>query len=179
MTGDAAAGGGPASGPRVVVMGVSGAGKSTIGALIAARLGVPFVDGDSLHPLENVRKMAGGTPLDDADRAPWLRRIGEALAEADGGLVVACSALKSAYRDLIRDSCPDAVFVHLSGTRDVLAGRLEGRSDHFMPASLLDSQLEALEPLGPSERGVVVDIAAPVDAVVAEALQGVTGPPAG
>lgn len=164
MTGDGAA---PI---RVVVMGVSGSGKSTIGALIAHELGVPFVDGDALHPIENVRKMAGGTPLDDADRAPWLRAVGRALAEADGGLVIACSALKRAYRDLIASEAPGAVFIHLAGSRAVLAARMEGRTDHFMPAALLDSQLATLEPLAADERGATIDIDAPVDDVLARAV---------
>jgi carbohydrate kinase (thermoresistant glucokinase family) len=159
---------------HVIVMGVSGSGKSTIGALIAERLGVPFIDGDSLHPIENIRKMAGGTPLNDDERAPWLKAVGHALADAADGLVIACSALKVGYRDIIRTEQPDAVFVHLSGSADVLTSRLEGRSDHFMPKSLLESQLSTLEPLAASERGVVVDIASPVDAVVDEAVAGIT-----
>lgn len=159
--------------PRVVVMGVSGSGKSTIGALIAADLGLPFLDGDALHPIENVRKMAGGTPLNDADRAPWLRAVGRALADADDGLVIACSALKRAYRDLIAAEAPGAVFVHLAGTRAVLAARMEGRTDHFMPTTLLDSQLATLEPLAADERGVTIDVAAPVDAVVQQAVAAV------
>ena len=159
------------TGIRVVVMGVSGCGKSTIGALLARELGIPFVDGDALHPIENLRKMAGGTPLDDADRAPWLDRIGERLSDSCGGLVVACSALKVAYRDRIRTRCPRVVFVHLDGSRDVLAARLEGRSNHFMPSSLLDSQLATLQPLAPGERGTVIDIAPAVDEIVGAAVR--------
>lgn len=163
----------PAGAGHIVVMGVSGSGKSTIGALIAARLGVPFVDGDSLHPIENVRKMAGGTPLNDDDRAPWLAAVGRELAGAPAGLVIACSALRVRYRDIIRAEAPDAVFVHLSGTKDVLVGRLEGRSGHFMPPALLDSQLDTLEALGPSEAGVTVDIAGSVDSIVEAAVDGI------
>ncbi len=153
-------------------MGVSGSGKSTIGALIADELGVPFVDGDSLHPIENVRKMAGGTPLDDADRAPWLRSVGQALAAGDG-LVVACSALKRSYRETILGQSPAAVFVHLAASREVLAVRMEGRSDHFMPATLLDSQLGALEPLGEDEPGVTIDVAAATGDILIQATEGV------
>ncbi|HEY5224649.1 MAG TPA: gluconokinase [Microbacteriaceae bacterium] len=162
--------------PLVVVMGVSGAGKSTIGALVADALGVSFVDGDALHPLENVKKMAAGTPLTDDDRWPWLAKVGEALADAGergSGLVVACSALKRAYRDAIRGEAPGALFLLLSGSRDVLSRRLEGRSGHFMPISLLDSQLASLEPLQLDERSVIVDIDAPVELVVAAAVIGV------
>lgn len=144
--------------PAVVVMGVSGSGKSTIGALIAQDLGVPFVDGDSLHPVANVEKMASGMPLNDDDRWPWLAEVGRVLATSEGGVVVACSALRRAYRDAIVSASPWTQLVHLHGSRAVLGSRLEGRSDHFMPASLLDSQLATLEPLEQDEPGFVVDI---------------------
>ncbi|HEV7166529.1 MAG TPA: gluconokinase, GntK/IdnK-type [Micrococcaceae bacterium] len=154
-------------------MGVSGCGKTTIGALVARELGVPFIDGDSLHPVENVSKMAAGTPLDDGDRWPWLAKVGKELAAAGGaGLVIACSALKRSYRDAIRAQSTSTVFLHLNGTREVLASRLEGRSGHFMPSTLLDSQLATLEPLGDDESGAVVDISDPVDEVVAAAVAG-------
>lgn len=159
-------------------MGVSGSGKSTIGALVADALGAPFLDGDSLHPIANVEKMAAGIPLTDDDRWPWLSRVGQALhGAADDGLVVACSALKRVYRDAIRREAPAVIFLHLDGSTDVLARRMEGRTDHFMPASLLDSQLAALEPLQPDENGVVVDIDAPVQEVVADAVAGITAAP--
>ncbi|MGO4238544.1 gluconokinase, GntK/IdnK-type [Pseudarthrobacter sp. YAF2] len=166
---------------RIVVMGVSGCGKTTIGDLVARELGVPFLDGDSLHPVENVAKMAAGTPLTDEDRWPWLATVGSRLANAaDGGLVLACSALRRTYRDAIRAQAPDTVFLHLDGSREVLKVRTEGRTGHFMPPALLDSQLATLEPLQEDERGVVVDIAAPVADVVAAALKGIAGvvPPA-
>ena len=155
---------------HIVVMGVSGCGKTTIGALVAHELGLPFVDGDSLHPVANIAKMAAGTPLNDDDRAPWLQIVGEELAGSAKGLVVACSALKRSYRDTIRAQAPDTVFLHLDGSREVLGSRLEGRSGHFMPTALLDSQLATLEPLEADERAVVIDISAPVPALVSDAV---------
>lgn len=143
--------------PLVVVMGVSGSGKSTVGALLAERLGVRFADADDLHPASNVAKMASGEALVDDDRWPWLEAVGETLAAASAGLVVACSALKRSYRDVIRASAPDTVFVHLHGSRELLAERLGARKGHFMPSSLLDSQLETLEEPGIDE-GFIVSI---------------------
>lgn len=151
-------------------MGVSSSGKTTIGALVAHELGLPFVDGDSLHPVANIAKMAAGTPLNDDDRAPWLEIVGKELASSANGLVVACSALKRSYRDAIRLQAPGAVFLHLDGTREVLGARLEGRSGHFMPTTLLDSQLATLEPLAEDESAVVMDISAPVPELVSDAV---------
>ncbi|GAB3280134.1 gluconokinase, GntK/IdnK-type [Sinomonas notoginsengisoli] len=144
---------------HVIAMGVSGCGKSTVGRFLAQELGGEFLDGDDLHPAANVAKMAAGIPLDDADREPWLRLIGEKMAAASGTMVIGCSALKRAYRDIIRAAAPDTVFVHLHGTRELLAARMAARPGHFMPVSLLDSQLATLEPLQEDERGRVFDIA--------------------
>ena len=159
--------------PLVVVMGVSGSGKTTIGTLVAHELGVQFIDGDSLHPLENVQKMAAGTPLDDDDRWPWLESVGRTLhehGERREGLVVACSALKRAYRERIRSQAPSALFLHLDGTLEVLTRRIEGRSGHFMPAALLESQIETLEPLAQEEGGYVLNIDQPVADMVDDAV---------
>ncbi|CAN5133635.1 gluconokinase [soil metagenome] len=142
--------------PRLVVMGVSGSGKSTVGALLAADLDVPFVDADDLHPTANKVKMAAGHPLTDDDRWPWLALVGQAIAAAPGGIVVACSALKRSYRDAIRTAAPDTRFVYLEVPAAVLAERMRNRVGHFMPVSLLDSQLATLEPLRPDEAGATV-----------------------
>ena len=157
----------------LVVMGVSGSGKSTIGAAIAARVDALFLDADDFHPASNVAKMASGMPLTDEDRHPWLIAVGDEIARraAKGEEVVtACSALKRSYRDLLRERVDDLFFAQLDGSHELLAARIGGRTDHFMPSSLLTSQLATLEPLAADERGVVVDIAdsprAIVDAVV-------------
>lgn len=158
--------------PQVVVMGVSGSGKSTVGEQVAELLGVPFVDGDALHPAANVAKMASGIPLTDDDRIPWLRAVGRALAETSPeGAVVACSALKRSYRDLIRSEAPDALFAELDGDRALLAARMAARPGHFMPVSLLDSQLATLEPLQPEERGLRLDVSRS-PAELADAISG-------
>lgn len=154
---------------HVVVMGVSGAGKSTVGSALAERLGLDFADADHLHPAANVAAMASGIPLTDEDRWPWLDLVGQRLAETDG-LVMACSALRRVYREAILRRCPDAVFVLLEVPRDTLAQRVADRPGHFMPATLLDSQLATLEPLAADEPGVTVpagaDVAATADSVV-------------
>lgn len=167
----------PPAPPPVVVMGVSGSGKSTVGAALAERLGVGFTDGDGLHPEANVAKMRSGEPLTDADRAPWLDIVGDRLARnvADG-IVVACSALRRTYRDRLRSHAPDTVFVHLAGGRELLAGRMGGRAGHFMPPALLESQLATLEPLADDEAGTTLDIARPVEELAAAGAAAVTSP---
>jgi gluconokinase len=150
----------------IVVMGVSGSGKSTVAAVLAGRLGVPFEDADDLHPRENVEKMTRGVPLDDNDRWPWLELIGEWLVAHESGGVIACSALKRRYRDQLRHHCHSVEFLHLEGGRDLIERRQASRPGHFMPASLLTSQFETLEPLAPDERGVVVSVAGSVDEIV-------------
>ena len=150
-----------------VVMGVSGCGKSTVGAAFARAIDAQFVDGDDLHPPENVAKMASGQPLTDADRWPWLDRVGAALT---GDVVIGCSALKRAYRDRIRAVAGPVRFLHLAGSREVIAARMAARPGHFMPLGLLDSQFAALEPLAPDEDGVTVDIDQPFEAIVTELL---------
>lgn len=151
-------------------MGVSGSGKSTVGELIATRLGATFLDGDLLHPKANVAKMESGTPLNDDDRKPWLETIGQKFADADGrSLVIACSALKRAYRDLIRAAAPRVRFVLLHGAAELLTERINHRRGHFMPSSLLASQLETLEPLGSDEAGFVLDISETPDELACQA----------
>ncbi len=138
--------GGPGPVPRIVVMGVSGCGKSTVGAALAARLGLPFIEGDGLHAPASVAKMAAGLPLEDADRWPWLDRIGAALAAPPGGAVASCSALRRAYRDRLRAAVPGLAFLHLAGDRTTIAARVAARPGHFMPPALIDSQFATLEP---------------------------------
>lgn len=158
--------------PRLVVMGVSAVGKSSVAAALADRLGVPWADADELHPPENVAKMASGIPLTDADRWPWLDRVGQVLAAgADTGVIVACSALRRVYRDRLRDAAPSAEFIHLAGEEHVLVARSRAREGHFMPPSLIASQLATLEQLGDDEVGLVVG----VDATVTDIVESVVG----
>ncbi|MGO4477766.1 gluconokinase [Massilia sp. 2TAF26] len=154
-------------------MGVSGCGKSEVGQRLAQALGVRFLEGDAFHSVSNVAKMASGIPLNDDDRADWLRILqGEiAAARARGeGLVLACSALKRRYRDLLRAADPDLRFAHLSGPRELIAQRMLARTAHYMPASLLDSQLRDLEPLQQDEAGLLLDLSKTPPALTEEIL---------
>ena len=157
---------------RIVVMGVSGCGKSSVGQALAEALGARFIDGDDLHPEANKAKMAAGIPLNDEDRWPWLAEVSAALAESN--TVVACSALKRVYRERILAAAPGTFFVHLHGTRQLLAQRMNARPNHFMPVSLLDSQLNTLELLSADEPGVMLDIALPIEQLVAAAKAAMT-----
>ncbi|WP_139981518.1 gluconokinase [Nocardioides litoris] len=159
---------------RLVVAGISGSGKSTVGAALAERLGVPFCDGDDLHPPANVAKMRSGTPLTDADRWPWLDAVGQWLASYDAG-VVACSALRRTYRDRLRHAVPDLVVVLLDGDPALVRERQATRGQHFMPTSLLDSQLATFEPLAPDEGGITLDVADPVEVLVEQVASRVVG----
>lgn len=159
---------------RWVVMGVSGCGKSKVGSAIAQRLGIEHVEGDADHPPANIAKMAAGIPLDDTDRQGWLLLLQQRIAEAarDGrGLVLSCSALKRRYRDLLREGDPKLFFLHLDGDRALIAERMQARSDHFMPVTLLDSQFRDLEPLQSDESGLRVDIRNPPEALIEQALR--------
>jgi carbohydrate kinase (thermoresistant glucokinase family) len=162
---------GPERTLRVVVMGVAGSGKSTVGAALALRFGARFADADDLHPQRNIELMAQARPLSDDDREPWLRAVGDTLARSDGAIVVACSALARRYRDIIRAYAPGTRFVHLAGSRAVLEQRLSARRGHFMPSALLDSQLDVLEPLAADEDGATVDAALDPDVAVGRALE--------
>ena len=151
-----------------VLMGVSGCGKSSVGTALSVTCGMDFIDGDDLHPRNNIDKMASGHPLNDDDRAPWLRLVGRTLAKAEGPMVIGCSALKKRYRDWIRREVPEPVrFIHLDAPRDVLARRVARRQDHFMPTALLDSQFSTLERLKRDELGAEIDISKPYERVVA------------
>jgi len=159
----------------IVVMGVSGCGKSSVGTALAAKMGKPFLDADDYHPQSNVEKMSRGVPLTDADRWPWLDRFASALtktADATGTVVSACSALRKSYRDRLFESAGEPIlYIFLRGSRAQIAERLAKRTDHFMPAALLDSQFTTLEPPEADENVLVVDIGPPVDAVTTTILE--------
>jgi gluconokinase len=159
----------------LVVMGVSGVGKSTVAKRLAERLGWSMAEGDEYHSEENIAKMEAGIPLVDEDRMPWLRSIREWIGEqnAEGlSTVVTCSALKRSYRDLLRESPARVLFVHLSASAEVIAARLGARTGHFMPPRLLDSQFADLEPLGDDEAGITVDVADSPEHITEEVLKG-------
>jgi carbohydrate kinase (thermoresistant glucokinase family) len=159
--------------PRLIIMGVSGCGKSTVGERLGARTRIPFIEGDTLHPPRNVALMAAGTPLTDEDRAGWLDDIASRFGalEADAGLIISCSALKRKYRDRLRAACPDLRFVHLHGDKTLLEQRLQYRTGHYMPPSLLTSQLQTLEPPSSDEPAITLDIALPTDQLVEQIEQ--------
>jgi gluconokinase len=170
----ARASGEPVAAPRVVVMGVSGCGKSTVGQALAERLGVHFVEGDVLHSERNVAKMAAGVPLTDADRHGWLQSVAEQISNPTAqalGVVATCSALKRRYRDQLRAEAPDLRFVYLHGPPDLLAQRMADRPHHYMPASLLQSQLDTLEPPQADEGAIALDISQPPERLVEAALR--------
>lgn len=152
-----------------VVMGVTSCGKTTLGEALAEALHVKFVEGDKLHPASNIAKMSSGQPLNDDDRWPWLAKVGEALQDGEG-IIASCSSLKRAYRDLITAKAGrPVIFVHLHGSRQLLAERIAVRKGHFMPPTLLDSQLATLEMPGTGENFITIEIAAPLDVQVAQA----------
>ncbi|MFB2594488.1 gluconokinase [Paracoccus sp. p4-l81] len=160
---------------RIVIMGVSGCGKSSIGAGLSARLAVPYVDGDDLHPIENVDKMRAGIALTDDDRWPWLDRVAAVLA-ADAPVIIGCSALRRAYRDRIRAGAGGPVrFVHLTGSRDIIAARMAARSGHYMPLTLLDNQFATLEAPTEDEAAITVDIDQPPAAMIDKILNALKG----
>jgi gluconokinase len=158
----------------VVVMGVSGSGKTTVAAMLAGALHCPFLEGDELHPPANVEKMRSGTPLTDADRLPWLRKIAQ---EIDGWRdrqesgVVTCSALKRAYRDILVGDRRDVRLVYLKGSRDLIQRRMAARHEHFMPVALLDSQFATLEEPASDEHAIVVDVGGQPAEIVADILR--------
>ena len=160
--------------PPLVVMGVSGSGKSTVGAALAQRLRVPFADADDLHPPENIAKMSAGEALNDTDRYPWLEAVGAWLADHPDGGVMGCSALKRKYRDQLRGHVPGLRILMLEGSREVIERRQASRPGHFMPASLLSSQFATLEPLAPDEDGVVLDVDQGVDSIVQGYVDSIT-----
>jgi gluconokinase len=164
----------PAPTRHVVVMGVSGSGKTTVAHLVAARTGMLFAEADDFHSRANVEKMRTGTPLTDNDRWPWLRDLANWMAEraAEGrSTVITCSALKRTYRDVLGDGPPSLDFVHLDGPREVIHERMKHRTHEYMPSSLLDSQIDALEPLQPDESGIVLDLALTPNTLAAEAIE--------
>ncbi|WP_209371425.1 gluconokinase [Brevibacterium renqingii] len=158
--------------PPLVIMGVSGTGKTVLGAQVAQALDRRFVDADDLHSAANKQKMHSGTPLTDEDRTPWLDSVAAEAVRAPAP-VIACSALKRSYRDLLRKAAPDLIFIHLAGPREVIAAHLAGRSHEFMSPDLLDSQLATLEPLDDEEAHAIVDVDHPIPEVLHAILEAV------
>jgi gluconokinase len=158
--------------PTIVVMGVSGSGKTTVGLMLAHQLGVPFADADDFHTPAAKAKMAAGHPLNDDDRAPWLERLAQWLAEESDGCVLACSALKRRYRDVLRSRSPKLRFLHLAGEPAVVTQRVAHRIQHYMPASLVASQYATLEPLQPDEPGLAIDFTLGPERIVEQFLRG-------
>lgn len=154
-----------------IVMGVSGSGKTTVAELLVHRLGWVMAEADDFHSEANTAKMAAGTPLTDEDRAPWLLGLRDWINDQPGNVVLTCSALKHSYRDVLRTASARVVFLHLAGDQSVIGPRMDTRTGHFMPTSLLDSQLSTLEPLGPEEDGSVIDIDGTPEQVAARAAQ--------
>ena len=154
----------------VVIMGVAGCGKSSVGAQLAERFNCVFIEGDDLHDQSSIDKMSGGRSLTDADREPWLQRIGNQLAISTDPVIVSCSALKRVYRDTIRiHAGKQVLFIHLSAPQSVIADRMQRRTGHFMPTELLDSQFQTLEPLASDEHGSVIDITQPLELSINDA----------
>jgi gluconokinase len=162
------------AGKSIILMGVSGSGKSTVGAAVAREIQAKFIDGDDLHPRANIQKMAGGQPLNDEDRAPWLQRLNDvaySLEHKNETGVIVCSALKRRYRDLLRQGNHNMVFIYLKGSPEVILTRLQARSGHFMPTDLLKSQFEALEePIADEEDVICIDINSDIAGVVARCV---------
>lgn len=156
--------------PIIIVMGVSGVGKTTLGLELASRLSIRFVDGDDLHSPSSIAKMRAGVALGDEDRMPWLREIGQILGSSEDGIVVACSALRRRYRDALRESAPDVIFLLLDGPDNIIAERLKRRKHAFMSPDLLASQRASLEPLGADEDGLVVNIDKTPDEIVRQVV---------
>ncbi|MEM7463072.1 MAG: gluconokinase [Pseudomonadota bacterium] len=156
----------------MVVMGVAGCGKTSVGHALADRLGTEYVDGDELHPPENIKKMSSGIPLNDEDRWPWLKLVGERLGQSGGECIIGCSALKRIYRDRIREFAGGQVmFIHLAGSKELIAARMNSRTGHFMPPELLDSQFAALEPPTKDEIAITVDIDQDLVGIVDEVVR--------
>lgn len=162
---------------RIVVMGVSGCGKSSVARLLAERLGCDFIEGDDAHPQQNIDKMASGQALTDIDRQGWLHTLKQTLqhrVQLQESIVLTCSALKRRYRDLLREADPQLFFIHLHGDHALIAQRMTSRNRHFMPTTLLDSQFSDLEPLQADEFGVVLDIRYSLEALVEQAIEAIS-----